>query len=158
MGTIHNRKLPGMDAEDGNMLYIKPTIAENVPRDVLAYRETHSVFPDQSTADQWFDESQFESYRRLGAYSFEFLTGTTGQVLKSGLSQCQNSLILSKGNWLLGLLRHSRGDGTFSIPLALHGVEPKPYRYRRPQLDAILPFLSWLDYGWLNDLQTLENL
>ena len=28
----------------------------------------------KSTADQWFDESQFESYRRLGLYSLESLS------------------------------------------------------------------------------------
>jgi hypothetical protein len=27
------------------------------------------VFPQQTTADQWYDESQFESYRSLGYQS-----------------------------------------------------------------------------------------
>ena len=28
-----------------------------------------AVFPQQTTGDQWFDEAQFESYRRLGQLS-----------------------------------------------------------------------------------------
>jgi hypothetical protein len=32
---------------------IKPTITEKTPRDVLAYRASNPVFPDQSTAHQW---------------------------------------------------------------------------------------------------------
>jgi hypothetical protein len=62
----------------GQLLYIKPTITPSTPRDVLAYRDSHPDFPDQSTADQWFDESQFESYRRLGLHSFQSLAGIAG--------------------------------------------------------------------------------
>jgi hypothetical protein len=62
----------------GQILYIKPTITPSTPRDVLAYRDSHLGFPDQTTADQWFDESQFESYRRLGLHSFQSLAGIAG--------------------------------------------------------------------------------
>jgi hypothetical protein len=40
---------------------------------VLAYHRQHSDFPHQSTANQWFTESQFESYRRLGQHATEEL-------------------------------------------------------------------------------------
>jgi hypothetical protein len=33
---------------------------------VKDYRRLHPEFPQQSTSSQWFDESQFESYRALG--------------------------------------------------------------------------------------------
>jgi len=39
-----------------------------LPDDVWNYYEKHSTFPHQTTADQWFDELQFESYRALGEY------------------------------------------------------------------------------------------
>ena len=38
----------------------------NVPGDVQSYKLEHEDFPHDSTAEQWFTESQFESYRRLG--------------------------------------------------------------------------------------------
>jgi hypothetical protein len=39
-----------------------------LPDDVWEYFDKHKTFPHQSTADQWFDELQFESYRALGQY------------------------------------------------------------------------------------------
>jgi hypothetical protein len=35
----------------------------------------HPEFPHESTADQWFTESQFESYRRLGEFQMQQLLG-----------------------------------------------------------------------------------
>jgi hypothetical protein len=32
----------------------------------LRYHSQHQSFPHETTADQWFDESQWESYRKLG--------------------------------------------------------------------------------------------
>ncbi|MEM7025892.1 MAG: hypothetical protein AAF637_25415, partial [Pseudomonadota bacterium] len=34
--------------------------------ELLGYRSANPAFPDQSTADQFFDEEQFEAYRELG--------------------------------------------------------------------------------------------
>ncbi|MCH8347080.1 MAG: hypothetical protein IH901_01080 [Proteobacteria bacterium] len=38
----------------------------NLPSDIYAYKAVNEVFPNQSTADQFFDERQFEAYRELG--------------------------------------------------------------------------------------------
>jgi len=47
----------------------KSTVNKNsLPDDVWRYSEKHTTFPHQSTADQWFDELQFESYRALGEH------------------------------------------------------------------------------------------
>jgi hypothetical protein len=72
-GVVGKIRYPGPDNEGnwGWLLYIKPTLTKNLPRDILAYSDTHAPFPYQTTADQWFDESQFESYRKLGQVSFE---------------------------------------------------------------------------------------
>jgi hypothetical protein len=79
VGTIRYPAVAGEAGFDGKILYIKPTVTSGIPRDVLAYRAGHEEFPDQSTADQWFDESQFESYRRLGLYSMQAIARMTGQ-------------------------------------------------------------------------------
>jgi hypothetical protein len=64
IGQIH---YPEPDAPVGTLIYIKPTYhAATAPIDVRAYAELETTFPHQSTGDQWFSESQFESYRRLG--------------------------------------------------------------------------------------------
>ena len=41
--------------------------------DVRSYANLHADFPHETTADQWFSESQFESYRRLGELSVKEL-------------------------------------------------------------------------------------
>ena len=53
----------------GLLIYIKSTITGEEPEDLLAYRKKNPTFPDQTTADQFFDEAQFESYRELGYFS-----------------------------------------------------------------------------------------
>ena len=53
-------------APDGTLLYIKPSLTGKELADVLNYRKTDPSFPHQGTVDQWFDETQFESYRSLG--------------------------------------------------------------------------------------------
>ncbi len=55
--------------EDGRLLYIKPMIRGNEPPDVASYYCDNPTFPHQSTGDQFFDESQTESYRALGAHT-----------------------------------------------------------------------------------------
>jgi hypothetical protein len=54
----------------GKIIYIKPTLCQGLgePDDVLSYSKRELTFPHQTTADQFFDESQFESYRRLGLH------------------------------------------------------------------------------------------
>jgi Patatin-like phospholipase len=52
----------------GTLLYIKASLSGEEPADVTHYAEEHRLFPHQTTADQNFDESQFESYRALGEH------------------------------------------------------------------------------------------
>ena len=58
------------DGVKGALIYIKSSIIGNEPEDLLAYRRKNPSFPDETTADQFFDEAQFEPYRELG-----YLTG-----------------------------------------------------------------------------------
>src|SRR5207245_2675944 len=54
-------------AADGTIIYIKPVFYGDEPRDIYHYAMTHDTFPHETTADQWFTEAQFESYRMLGS-------------------------------------------------------------------------------------------
>lgn len=53
----------------GYLFHLKASITGDEPADVTEYRSQHREFPHQSTADQFFSESQFESYRRLGLHA-----------------------------------------------------------------------------------------
>jgi hypothetical protein len=79
VGTIHYKKDDGSAAEEGKLIYIKPTLCGNEPVDILNYAKTHTSFPHQSTGDQWFDEVQFESYRMLGYHSVFEICGKDWQ-------------------------------------------------------------------------------
>lgn len=48
------------------LIYLKSSLTDSIPADIQSYAQTHCPFPHQTTADQFFDEAQFESYRRLG--------------------------------------------------------------------------------------------
>jgi hypothetical protein len=70
-GRIAYSAVDGPGVEDGHLIYIKTSLTGNEPEDVLNYAAQNPSFPHQPTSDQWFDESQFESYRRLGLHVVE---------------------------------------------------------------------------------------
>ncbi len=57
----------GGDADKTSLiLYLKPTLVGDEPVDITHYHEANPAFPQQTTKDQFFDEAQWESYRKLG--------------------------------------------------------------------------------------------
>jgi hypothetical protein len=93
-GTIRYPETP--PGEEGEILYIKASLTAkapkqpntakppappvrgsvalpDVPGDIQNYKLQHEDFPHDSTAEQWFTESQFESYRCLGVRVIESL-------------------------------------------------------------------------------------
>jgi hypothetical protein len=66
VGRIDYTPVDGKDARPGLLVYVKPAIIEEEPYDVTNYARRSRDFPHETTADQWFSESQFESYRALG--------------------------------------------------------------------------------------------
>jgi hypothetical protein len=66
IADIHYREIDGENAKDGELIYLKPAVRHSEAIDVQNYASTHPNFPNQTTADQFFNESQFESHRKLG--------------------------------------------------------------------------------------------
>ncbi len=52
--------------KSGILVYLKTSITGDEDADILQYQTKNSEFPHETTGDQFFSESQFESYRRLG--------------------------------------------------------------------------------------------
>lgn len=50
------------------LLMIKPSLMGDESMDVVQYQRTHPLFPQEPTSDQYFDEAQWESYRKLGEH------------------------------------------------------------------------------------------
>jgi hypothetical protein len=77
----------------GKLILIKPSLTDEEatggrpggdPRasaDIRQFRLTNSDYPQISTADQWFSEAQFESYRQLGELSAETAYATLLEAL-----------------------------------------------------------------------------
>lgn len=55
--------------EDGWLIVFKPAYYGREPADVRVYAERNTSFPNESTGDQMFTESQLESYRMLGEFA-----------------------------------------------------------------------------------------
>ena len=52
----------------GYLIYFKASMTGDEEVGVTQYRATHPSFPHETTADQFFSEDQFESYRQLGRH------------------------------------------------------------------------------------------
>jgi hypothetical protein len=57
---------PDEPSRTGRIIWIKPMVVPGDPADVRQYGRENHEFPQQTTLDQWYDEAQFESYRKLG--------------------------------------------------------------------------------------------
>jgi len=60
---------------DGVLIYIKPSLIGEEPRDIINYWQDRHTFPQEVITDQWFSEAQFESYRALGSYIIDAICG-----------------------------------------------------------------------------------
>lgn len=54
------------DGSEGQILYLRAALCPGLSVDIYAYWRRNPSFPNQTTADQFFDEMQFDSYRQLG--------------------------------------------------------------------------------------------
>ena len=93
VGTIYYD--PNNLDDTGTLIFIKASLPKKdgagakpstpgdwmLPDDVWQYAKLHPTFPHQSTAEQWFDELQFESYRALGEYIGNQAAGAIGDAL-----------------------------------------------------------------------------
>jgi hypothetical protein len=52
----------------GHLIYLKASMSGDEGVGVMQYRSVHPSFPHETTADQFFSEDQFESYRKLGQH------------------------------------------------------------------------------------------
>jgi predicted acylesterase/phospholipase RssA len=96
-GTIYYD--PGNPKDTGTLILVKASLPareggkasgpadRKLPDDVWHYAELHQTFPHQSTADQWFDELQFESYRALGESIGAHAAEQIGEAVETALAK-----------------------------------------------------------------------
>ena len=70
VGSLQYPAPPGGVTNDplysGTIIYLKTTYVGDEPGDILHHKLDDPAFPQDPTLNQWFTESDFESYRRLG--------------------------------------------------------------------------------------------
>jgi hypothetical protein len=54
------------EGDQGWLVVFKSTLTGDESEPIKNYQREHAIFPHQTTADQFFDDAQFESYRVLG--------------------------------------------------------------------------------------------
>lgn len=59
------------DGEKGWLFYVKSSLTGDENVYIEKYKAEEPTFPSQTTADQFFDEEQFEAYRSLGHHAAE---------------------------------------------------------------------------------------
>jgi hypothetical protein len=94
IGTIRyscvDRPLGSKDTDadyDGVLIYLKPSLDGDEPADVLNFHRGDDAFPQDTIADQWFTEAQFESYRMLGSHVIQKICP---EPLSAGLPPFEN--------------------------------------------------------------------
>ena len=68
-------RYPEAGDSDGTLIYVKPGFHGGEPPDIRSYAALHPTFPHEGTGDQWFSESQMESYRGLGSHIIGLMCG-----------------------------------------------------------------------------------
>jgi hypothetical protein len=105
IGRIRYSMVDGPDVPDGVIFYIKPACYGDEPRDINEYFKRSKTFPHESTTDQFFSESQFESYRMLGVYTMEKLcTDCDGDFRYFIRDILKQHLEMEAPDWLATLL------------------------------------------------------
>lgn len=74
--AIGRIRYPECPERPGWLIYLKNSLSGDEPAPVLNYKRSCVDFPHESTADQFFDDAQFESYRALGVHIAEHAFGS----------------------------------------------------------------------------------
>jgi hypothetical protein len=108
IGRIRYSVVDGADAADGVLIYIKPAFYGDEPRDIYEYSTRSKTFPQESTANHFLSESQFESYRMLGAYTMEKLSTDWDGDFRTFISDIlKRHLQEEPPDWLANLIERS---------------------------------------------------
>ncbi len=84
------------EGDYGYLVYCKASLTGDEPVHLHEYKVKHPTFPHQTTADQWFDEQQFEAYRELG---YHIAKGAFAPYSKTAYSTSEDQFTRLKEFW-----------------------------------------------------------
>jgi hypothetical protein len=108
VGRIRYSALDGAHVADGLLIYVKPAWYGKSPPDILEYSRRNKAFPHEPGSDRFFTEAEFETYRRLGAYTMEKLCPSRGGDFRNFLRTIlSDHLNMAESSWPRELLELS---------------------------------------------------
>jgi len=78
LNVYHSQATQLANKPDCRIVLLKPRLVAGLALDLVQYQATRSAFPQEPTADQFYDEAQWESYRKLGLEIASRVFGTGG--------------------------------------------------------------------------------
>ncbi len=137
-------------AHAGTILYLKSSLTGDEPTDILRYAERNAAFPHESTSDQWFGESQFESYRALGRH--------VAMSAFAPVEEPENLAGLTTERLFVNLAQRWHPPGAPIDPAFARRGETLNALYETLRTDENLRFLSQQIYsGWRGLVEGLED-
>jgi hypothetical protein len=67
-GTIRYPPTGNQEAKEGRLIFAQAGLTHGLPYDILEFTQDDPGFPNDGTADQWFDCDRFDAYKALGTY------------------------------------------------------------------------------------------
>ncbi len=113
------------EGDTGILLLFKPSTIGNEPADVAQYQTRNHAFPHESTGDQFYDEAQWEAYRRLGEH-----------VAHTAFRHIITDLDSTAGNYVRQVFLRARREGQ-AVPEGF-GDRLSHFADRIAQIDALL--------------------
>ncbi|MBN2640143.1 MAG: hypothetical protein JXR78_00680 [Victivallales bacterium] len=83
MGTVHYRNSRSKEPGSSLIIYLKASLSDDEELDLQCYHKEHPDFPHQSTSDQFFDENQWESYRKLGEHAGKSISSIINKLVET---------------------------------------------------------------------------
>jgi predicted acylesterase/phospholipase RssA len=89
-------RYPKKDAPDSWLVYLKPSFTGDEGADLMKYKLEDPEFPNDSTANQFYEPAKIESYRRLGFHIAESFCKEVktdpGKALLEGMADLSSTL------------------------------------------------------------------
>jgi hypothetical protein len=109
---VHYPETEDQKSMDATLIFAQADLTRDCPYEVLEYVQDDGAFPNDGTADQWFDCDHFDAYQELGRYlgqtAFKMvpthLPHSNGPATSTAAAQAQSPI-------LVGSLNEAPGPG-----------------------------------------------
>jgi hypothetical protein len=147
IGTIHYSA-----TDSGILLYVKPSLTGDEPPDVLQYQTRNNAFPHEGTSDQFYDEAQWESYRRLGLHSAESIFAFVEEHRSS--EKVTADWLFAQASHVWGPTPDGLMDRVLEMTARFASIDKELRRQFGPLLDEVFPEIKFIETLAVSDSES----